>query len=71
MGVLRYASDTSWVVISELGGRQVRRSDVTVKVPQVVGKLCELMKELIDEFGKAGDGVIGNKRFCNIQYLSV
>ena len=43
---------------------------MTVKVPQVMGKLCELIKELMDEFGKAGDGVIGNDRFCNIQYLS-
>ena len=48
----------------------MKRSDVTVKVPQVVGKLCKLMKELIDEFGKVGDDVIGNKRFCNIWYLS-
>ena len=70
MGVPQYASDPSWVTISELGGRQVKRSDVIVKVPQVVGKLCKLMKEFIDKFGKVGDGVIGNKRFCNIQYLS-
>ena len=59
----------SLVAISELGGRQMRRSDVTVNMPHVVGKLWELMKELIDGFGKAGDGVMGNDKFCNIRYL--
>lgn len=67
----QYASDMSLVVISELGGRQVSRSDVTVKVPQVVGKFCELINELIDGFRNVDDGVMGNDKFCNIQYLSV
>ena len=48
----------------------MRRSDLTVKVPQVVGKLCELINELIDGFGKVDDGMIGNDKFCNIWYLS-
>ena len=42
-----------------------------MNVPHVVGKLWELMKELIDGFGKAGDGMMGNNKFCNIQYLFV
>ena len=71
MDVPQYALDMSWVVISKPSGRQVRRSNVTVKVPHVVGKLCKLMNELIDRFEKAGDHVMGNERFCNIRYLSV
>ena len=47
----------------------MRRSDVNVNVPHVVEKLWELMKELIDGSGKAGDRVMGNDIFCNIQYL--
>ena len=38
-----------------------------MNVPQVVGKLCESIKELMDEFGKVGDGEVGNDKFCNIQ----
>ena len=57
------------MAISELGGRQMRGSDVTVNVPHVVKKLWELMKELIDGFGKTGDRVMGNNKFCNIRYL--
>ena len=37
-----------------------------VKVPQVVGKLCELMNKLIDRFGNVDDGAMGNDKFCNI-----
>ena len=67
----QYTSHMSLVVVSELGGRQVSRSDVMVKVPQVAGKLCELMNKLNDGFGNVDDGVMGNDKFCNIQYLSV
>ena len=38
-----------------------------MNVPQVVGKLCESIKELMDEFGKVGAGEVGNDKFCNIQ----
>ena len=43
------------VVICESGGSRWSRRDITVNGSHVVGKLSELMNELIDGLGKAMD----------------
>ena len=53
-GIVLYASATLWMEAWEPGGRQVMSKATVEKVPQVHGKLLQLMWELMDVASEEG-----------------